>query len=147
MKTINLAFMTYFHDGWSGLGQCDVGDECMAPFVGLDGNDRHQMRTMIRNVVLPEFRKLSDETKAHAKEALAFCLSRPAGKFSFDRLLRSDCPPFRIPDEPRNYFLWCWQECFPGESYQKEFGDQIKVVDDVNAAQGIDFTTYNQTEK
>lgn len=132
MKTINLCFVSVLQKPWAGLGDCDGDEPYLEPFRDLDTDNEQQMRAMIRQLVVPEISQLNDEARRRVKEALAYSLSVSNGAFNFERFMQSDLPPFRVPTQPRRYFEWCWQECFPGEAYQIADADSWKPVYNAN---------------
>ena len=129
-------FINVLNHPWGGVEECDADDPLIQPFLALDPDDEGQMRAMIRQLIVPYFRRVNPEGQQRIRQALAYCLSLPADKFPFYRFLQSAIPPFRMPCDPRVYYLWCWEECFPGELYQVntaewEYAPNCNEVNDV----------------
>ena len=108
-------------------GLADVDDE-VDRYASLDTNDEVAVRQVIRTVLVPYFERIDQESTERIRLALAYGLSDDATRF--DRIFNSNLPPFDPPSDPRDFFLWLWDECFPGESWSVEIGE-YDLKDDV----------------
>ncbi|MGH9149890.1 MAG: hypothetical protein ACRD0F_06060 [Acidimicrobiales bacterium] len=82
---------------------------------GLDPDDEAAVRAVIRNDLVPYYRRWDATSQVAGRLALAWCLSwRP------ERLtdaFEGSLPPFNAPAEPAQFFEWLWDELFPGEDH------------------------------
>jgi hypothetical protein len=126
IRTINPCLLNLFLEPLTGLADDDAAVEA---YRSLDPNDPAQVRQVIRRELVPHFAELADKGKERARLALSYYLSLPG--INFEDVFEAGLPPFDPPDDPRLFFLWLWEEIFPGESY--EFGDprEVKIVSDV----------------
>lgn len=114
MMIVNRHFAATPLDPFGGLADVDGEYE---KYLSIDMNDEAAVKAqIIRPVILPYVRRLDDLSLARVKLALAYVLSDP--KSRFDRVFYSTLPPFEAPANPRDFFVWIWDECFPGESHE-----------------------------
>jgi hypothetical protein len=96
-------------------------------YRSLSPDDERAYRAIIRERLKPAFDRFKERDRAECKISLGYYLSKP--DFRFDRIMDSNLLPFDPPTEPRNLFLWFWEECFGSENY---------IVDDLNDYTEVD---------
>ena len=110
------------------VGYADNDEEC-AKFDDLDPNNETAVRLMIREYFLPFYsRHYTPEDMLRIKEAFMYFLTTDNIDWvrEFDSLLF----PFDLPNEPRNFYLWLWDECFPNTDYRTANPDDYCVIED-----------------
>lgn len=126
IRTVNPWLLDLLVEPLVGLAD---DDKAVEAYRSLDPNDPAQVRQVIRRELVPHFAELTDAGKERIRSTLSYYLSVPA--INFEDVFESSLPPFDPPDDARLFYLWLWEELFPGESY--DFGDPqgVKVVDDL----------------
>ena len=127
MNTVNPYFLHTLLEPLSGLAD---DDDAVQAYANLDSNDETQMRAIIREMIVPLALSLSTGAKERVKLAYQFYLSKPDAKW--DRVFYSTLPPFDAPNDPRQFFVWIWDECFSGEDFH--LADLSKFIEnrDIN---------------
>lgn len=110
MKAINPYFLNVPLDPFCGMA--DV-DEEVERFRDFNSNDEEAVRRLIQEQMKPYVAELHLETRDRISDAYRYYLSRK--ETNFDRVFGSVLAPFDPPDNPRDMFLWIWQECFGGD--------------------------------
>ncbi len=72
-------------------------------------------RTIIRQILKPDYERYTQESKTACKNSLAYYLTTKSIDFDSIVSAQQECP-CEI-DDPDKFFLWIWEELFPGESY------------------------------
>lgn len=108
MKTVNLYFIDSILTPFFWLYEAGSHDN-------LDMNVEGNARQVIREYLKPEFESFDPVSRTTAKESLRYALNKSG--IPWDDLFHSAQPPFGPPDDPRQFFIWLWEELFPGESY------------------------------
>lgn len=127
MKKVNPFFLHTLLEPITGLAD---DDDAVSLYSQLDPNDVDAMRKIIRNLIVPHCQELSKTVFERVKLAFQYYLSKPNSNFG--RVFSSNLPPFYAPDDPRLFFIWIWEECFPGESYRIEDLDMYVEDPDIN---------------
>lgn len=111
----------------AGLGDSD--ESAQLPYICLDPNNEQQMRDVIREQFVPFVRRIDAESVAKMKRAFKYYLSSTGVAWGsvFDAVYM----PFEHPGNPRDFFVWVWEECFPGESWQFDDLDRYIVKRDL----------------
>ena len=125
MKSVNIAFLDEIME--SLIGGAD-DDEAQDYFMNYDFNCDNDYRMIIDRFILPNYQSKSERMKSKIKETLRFSLSKKGFPFEirFDALL----PPFDAPSDPRDFYLWIWEELFGSEPYLIEDLSDYTEVDD-----------------
>jgi hypothetical protein len=127
-QVVNPWFLTTLLDPLLGLA--DV-DEVVEEYRSFDPNDEAAARTLIASSIVPYLRQFTDDSVARLKLTVRYYLSSP-GFERWGTLFDSVMPPFDHPREPRDFFLWIWDEWFPGEDYRLGDLSQFEIVSDLN---------------
>jgi hypothetical protein len=117
MNTVNPYFLHTLLEPITGLAD---DDDAVIQYRSLDPNDEGSVRQVIRELIVPHARSMPDKLCERVKLAYRYYLSKELSAENdvrFDRVFDSILPPFDAPDDPRQFFIWIWEECFPGESY------------------------------
>jgi len=132
MNTVNPYLLHTLLEPITGLADDDASVQA---FAKLDSNDESEMRAIIRNMIVPHALSLSRDAMKRVKLAYQFYLSKPDS--NFERVFYSNLPPFDAPDDPRQFFLWIWDECFVGEDFR--LADLSKYIEnpDINESMKI----------
>jgi hypothetical protein len=80
-------------------------------------DDERGIRQVIRSRIVREFTSLDDETQLACKNSLRYFLT--TGNAPFDNIL-ADQQEWAIESstDPKQFFIWVWQELFPSEDYR-----------------------------
>ena len=84
------------------------------------------MRSLIRDVIRPYLDRVDEESIAKVKLAMRYALSRRKDT-RFDRVFYSLLLPFAPTANPRDFFVWIWEECFPGEDFHVREHEELVV--------------------
>jgi hypothetical protein len=106
-------------------------DEAVEKYKSFDANDACAVRFLIRELIVPHVARFDDAGIARIKLAMRYYLTKRDSKW--DRVFNSILPPFGAPRDPRDFFVWIWEECFPGEDFHLNNLDEYEVVADCNA--------------
>jgi hypothetical protein len=127
MQTVNPYFINVLLAPLAGLAD-DV--DAVNHFNNLDPNDEPSVKKIIRSLIVPYSKDLSTQCVDRVRLAYMYYLS--IEKLNFERVFESVLPPFDPPDDPRKFFVWIWDECFPGEPFRIEKAEDYKVKVDIN---------------
>jgi hypothetical protein len=127
--TVNPYYLLEMLGNLSGLAD---HDESVEFYRSLDPNDEDAVRKIIRAHVVPHVKRFTDDTLAKIKLTMRYYLS--CSEVPWDDLFCSVLPPFEPPKNARDYFVWAWEECFPGEDYRCGDVSRCKVVSDLTEA-------------
>ncbi len=107
--------------------------------LSLNPNDEQTMRQLIRDLCVPYYRSASENFRMHVKESLRWMLSGGFEKENpgywqsgFEKLFDDPETVLPMPDNPRNFYLWLWEELFCDEPWQIEDWSQYEYVPDFN---------------
>jgi hypothetical protein len=117
MRTSKIVNPYFLHESlapWTGLAD---DDEVWPQYREFDSNDEAAMRREIRDQIVPHLSGLPPAILERVRLAYRYYLSCERPGLRFDRVFDSLLPPFDAPRNPRDLFLWIWQECFPDEDY------------------------------
>jgi hypothetical protein len=106
-----------------------IGDSVVDELESSD--DESAMKELIiRELVLPEFYKMSARAQEGCKYALQYYLSTGNADF-YDVIDRQQECPIDPPSNAKNFFIWIWDELFPGESYEiADLSNWAEVIDE-----------------
>jgi len=126
MKVVNPHFLDEFLVPITGLAD---DNEAIEHYKDVELRTEAQYKAVIRETLVEHFHSLEEVVKKKAKLALSYYLTKPAVDFVgvFESLL----PPFDLPPNARDFFVWLWEELFIGESYELADVDSYKVVADM----------------
>jgi hypothetical protein len=127
MRTVNPYFLHTLLEPITGLAD---DDDAVANYSSLNPNDEHSVREIIRELIVPHAKTLSEPVRERVKLAYRYYLSKQDSQFG--RVFDSNLPPFDSPDDPRMFFIWMWEECFPGEAYELPQLDTYTERPDIN---------------
>ena len=133
MKIVNGFFLDALLDPLCGLGDSETA---VLKYADLNPNDEESVRSVIRNLIVPATRKLSEKKKEQVRLACQYYLTK--GGINFNRVFESILPPFGPPDDVRKFFEWTWEECFPDESYILSNLEEYEEHHDANEVWKID---------
>jgi hypothetical protein len=130
VKTVNPYLLHTLLEPITGLAD---DDDAVIRYSGIDPNDELEVKRVIRDLIVPHSQSLSEAASERIKLSYQYYLSQPESDFG--RVYDSNLCPFDAPDDPRLFFVWIWEECFPGEAYSLENLNEFTVVSDVSETQ------------
>jgi hypothetical protein len=93
------------------------------------GDDAVSIRKLISQYVCPGFDLLADQSQEDCKNALRYFLTTKTAPF--ESILDDQQEwPIESPSEPSLFFIWIWDELFPGQDYRLENLEQWEVCKD-----------------
>lgn len=113
MIKVNPFFLHTLLEPLTGLAD---DDDAVLRYRSLDPNSEEQVRAVIRACIVPHAKSLPSNATEKVRLAYRYYLSKNDSKF--DRVFYSNLLPFDAPDDPRLFFNWVWDECFPNEEYR-----------------------------
>jgi len=113
MKTVNPYFLRKLLDPIAGLAD---DDESVIYYQNMNKNNEVQYRKIIKDILKPYFEGINEIVQQKSKLALSYYLSKD--KFDFESVFESCLPPFDPPEDPRDFFVWIWEELFGDEDYK-----------------------------
>jgi hypothetical protein len=126
MKTVNPYLLTVFLKPITGLAD---DDEAVMKFQSLGTLSEADYRKIIRDDLVQPFLKLPNKLKEKAKLSLCYYLNKKG--YDFEAVFDFCSPPFDPPKDPRDFFLWIWQETFSGEECKLDIAEAYKEVNDM----------------
>lgn len=126
MKVVNPHFLDVFLGPITGLAD---DNESIEYYKDVELRTEAQYKAVIKETLVEHFHNLEEVVKKKAKISLSYYLTKPA--VDFERVFYSLLPPFDAPSDPRDFFVWIWEELFIGESYKLADVDSYKVVADM----------------
>jgi hypothetical protein len=76
-------------------------------------------RLLIRQFIKPTFEALTNESQKACKDSLRYFLT--TGHAPFDAILSAQQEfPIDPPGDPKDFFIWIWEELFPNEDFKVE---------------------------
>lgn len=127
MKIVNPYFLDVFLRPITGLAD---DDEAVLYYQKIELNSEEQYRALIRDTLVGHFESLDDVKKQKSKLALSYYLTRQ--EIDFQRIFDSCLPPFDLPANASDFFVWIWEELFAGEDYIITDSETYKVVADIH---------------
>jgi hypothetical protein len=112
MKPVNPWFLNVPLGPLAGLAE--IEDE-VERYAALDPNDSTAVRKIIRDSIVPDVKSLPFNVIDAVKTSYRYFLS--GHEIDFEGVFYGSLPPFAAPDEAKNFFVWIWEGCFPGEDY------------------------------
>lgn len=112
MKTTDLKYVDMALNPLIGLAD---DDETVLQYQHLDSNNEDEIKQVIRHTLKPYFAQLDAVSRERVKDALRYCLFDQ--NTEFERVFYSNLMPFDAPPEPRQFFVWLWEELFSPEDY------------------------------
>lgn len=88
-------------------GGADDDEEC-AKYGDVDCNNEEQIKSVIRDRLIPSFNVLSYDKKIKLISEMRNHLSNKES--DFDRLFYAGLPPIDAPNNPRLFFVWLLDE-------------------------------------
>ncbi|HBZ80066.1 MULTISPECIES: hypothetical protein [Brevibacillus] len=126
MNVVNPHFLDVFLRPLIGLAD---DDEAIAHYKEVELQTEEQYKAVIRETLVEQFNNLEEVEKRKSKLALSYYLTKPG--IDFESVFESLLPPFDLPPNARDFFLWLWEELFIGESYELADAESYKVVADM----------------
>jgi len=127
MKTVNPYFLNELLSPITGLTD---DDEAVILYQNMNLNDEAQYRKIIKDLFKPHFNGISEIVQQKSKLALSYYLSKD--NYDFEGVFESCLPPFDPPKNPRDFFVWLWEELFGNEDYKISDVESFKEVPDVH---------------
>lgn len=112
-KVINKGFLSTII---SGVSFIDV-DGAEDVFRDVDYNDELEMKKVIRYRLFVDYCSYNKKAKACFKNTLASYLSNDVKNEEYMRIFEVNFPSLNLPDNPRLFFVWMWEEFYGKESY------------------------------
>jgi len=93
--------------------------------------DEDAIRQIIRLLIRPDFESLADESQKACKNSLRYFLT--TGSAPFCKILDEQQEwPIEPPKDPKLFFIWIWEELFPGEDYRIDNLESWKECNDIS---------------
>lgn len=96
-------------------------------------NDETGLRKLIRQLIVPEFGRLTEESAQACKDSLRYFLSVGSERF-YEILSEQQEFPIPPPDDPQVFFQWIWGELFHDESLDVADPSEWTVENDPSSA-------------
>lgn len=126
MITINHYFLGDFVDPFAGLADGEEEDQ-----ININPEDEDAYKKLIVSVLRPHFLSLPKIIQEKCKITLSYYLTTNQIDFNAD-IFSLFMLPFSPPTNPKDFFVWLWEELFPNEDYILQDPDKYKEVDDIN---------------
>ena len=126
MKQVNPWFLDDLMSPISGLAD---DDDAVMYYRQMNVDSEEKFRAIIREKFVVYYYALDEQKQEKAKLALSFYLSKP--EFNFESVFDACLPPFDPPKDARDFFVWLWEELFPGENYVISDLKSYKIVPDI----------------
>lgn len=132
-----MAFKVGLDAVWMILPLTEKLPEYPASFMlSLNPNDEQMMRNFLRKRTVPCYQATGESFRTHVKESLRWMLSGgyerehpEAQRSSFEDLFASDQEScIEPPDNPRDFYVWLWEELFGNEPWQIEDWSKYEYV-------------------
>lgn len=81
-----------------------------ASIAAVDSEDEIRVRDCVRRLLVPYFLAFDDKSKSAIKDSLGYMLLQGSDKWEI--LLAMNQCPLALPDPPRKFFEWLWDELF-----------------------------------
>lgn len=114
----------------SPLGGRADDDAYIDLFQSLNSNDEAAMREMIRERFVPSAKSFHPRIRDRVLLTYRYYLTRPYE--GWGELFDSNLLPFEHPNDARSFFLWLFQECFPGEEWLLPHWESYERKDDID---------------
>ncbi|WP_040254669.1 hypothetical protein [Psychroserpens mesophilus] len=123
MKVVNKYFLINSIDAISFYDS----EDCEDVFSDLDVNNESEVKKIIKYRMLINHLIKPETFKEIFKNTLKYYLNKD--KVDFEKIYQAGYPSFGLPNEPKFFFIWIWEEFYKGESY---------ILDDLS-----DYEEYN----
>ena len=117
---------------WPLAGLGDAGGEDSAPFEDILPHEKARYLGVIQEHILPYMARIDAASMEKLKRSLAYYLNLPDTPWG--AICETLYMPFENPEDPRDFFLWIWEEAFPGESWAVNVNN-FEVNDDITEPQ------------
>jgi hypothetical protein len=92
-----------------------LADDDASELHAIDSSDEAQVRAMIRTHIRPQFEAFPDYFQFAIKLSLSYFLTSTHDLSTFERPLDSLLASELNTPNPKDFYLWLWQELVPGE--------------------------------
>lgn len=125
MQTVNWHMLNDLMNPLGGTGDID---EKIYQYRNFDNNNEIGVKKIIMQEIKPYYEKAPDAYKTSLKRSLSYFLT--TDRIDFGRLYDSCLIAFNHPTNPKDFFVWIWQELFIGEDYYMEIPNNNIEIDD-----------------
>jgi len=99
--------------------------------AAIDPEDEGGVRNCIRRLLVPYFLAFDAKSKSMIKDSLGYMLLQGSDKW--EMLLAMNQSPLGLPDSPKRFFEWLWDELFhESVRLDGDVGDYV-VKEDIHA--------------
>lgn len=120
--------------------------------IAIDANSQTQVTEVIRERIVPMWRRLDDRSQPIVKESLRWLLNEPQEAFELQRespweylFYSVGLYSLGLPDDPKQFFIWLWHELFGNETFLIDDFSQYKYVSPNDPAY-INWTRYRRPD-
>jgi hypothetical protein len=99
-------------------------------FQSFDPNDEAAVRAVIRERLVPYFRRMNAESVERIELTYRYYLQKP--NYPWEHILPGLLIPFEAPRNPRDFFVWLLDECFPNHDWTLSDPDSYEEVRDID---------------
>lgn len=92
-----------------------LADDDHSELHRIDSSDETQMRSMVRIHIHPEFASLPECQQFAVKISLGYFLAASCDNSTFARPLEGLLASELNTPNPKDFYIWIWEELFPGE--------------------------------
>jgi len=122
------------------LGGLADDDAYIGTFDWLNPNDEAAMRGLIREHFVTSANTMHPRIRERVLLTYRYFLSKPYDDWG--DLFDSNLFPFEHPDDPRDFFLWLFQECFPTEAWLLPNWETYELKVDIDEPHRLDSEIY-----
>lgn len=102
-----------------------------ASIAAINPEDEIRVRDCMRRLLVPYFFAFDDKSKSTIKDSLGYMLLQGSDKW--ETLFAMNQCPLTLPDPPRKFFEWLWDELFHANvGLDGSFADYV-VREDIHA--------------
>lgn len=102
-----------------------------ASIAAVDPEDEVAVRDLVRRLLVPYFLEFDEKSKALIRDSLGYMLLQGSNKW--EALFAMNQCPLALPDPPRKFFEWLWDELFHANICLAGPIDEYVVKEDVHA--------------
>ena len=113
MRTVNPYLL---HDLMAPITGLADDDNAVILYRYVDQGNEDHYREIIRGLFVEYFSGFSNSKKEKTKLTLRYYLSKHDS--DFERVFNACLPPFEPPYNPRDFFVWIWEELFGDECFK-----------------------------
>lgn len=95
-----------------------LGDDDDSELHDIDSTDEAQLRAMFRTFLRPEFDSIQNHVRFAVKLSMAYFLTTTRDDTAFARPLDAILASELNTPEPKDFYLWLWDELFSGERWE-----------------------------